>query len=91
MKIHIEDKKVEAVRRMKQLGIYPETIQQFDKEGYVSVSEPPFGAYFWVQGEELERIREFEKKHNALVCTVVCVRLQPLRSAPVGNFSHYVK
>lgn len=71
MKICAEDKKDEAVKRMNLLGIYPETIQQFDKEGFVSVSEPPFGAYFWVQGEELERIREFERKYNALVYTVV--------------------
>ncbi len=71
MKISNEEKKAEAVKRMKLLGIYPETIRQFDKEDYVSLSEPPFGAYFWVQDEELERIREFEEKHNALVYTVV--------------------
>lgn len=71
MKIPVTDKKAEAVKRMNLLGIYPETIQQFDKEGFVSVSEPPLGAYFWVQGEELERIREFEKTYNALVYTVI--------------------
>lgn len=71
MKISVADKKAEAVKRMNLLGIYPETIQQFDKEDFVSVSEPPIGAYFWVQGEELDRIREFEKNYNALVYTVV--------------------
>ena len=71
MKISTEEKKIEAVKRMNLLGIYPETIRQFDEEGYVSLSEPPFGAYFWVQGEELERIREFEEKYTALVYTVV--------------------
>lgn len=74
MKISMEDKKAEAVRRMNLLGIYPETIRQFEKENLVSLSEPPFGAYFWVEGEELEAIRKFEAEHNALVYTVVRAR-----------------
>ena len=37
MKISIDRKKVEAVRRMELLGIYPETIQQFEKHNLVSV------------------------------------------------------
>ena len=65
------DKKVEAVARMQMLGIFPDTIRQFEKEDLVSISEPPFGAYFWAEGEELERIREFEKKNNALVYTAI--------------------
>ena len=65
------DKKVEAVARMQMLGIFPDTIRQFEKENLVSISEPPFGAYFWAEGEELERIREFEKKNNALVYTAI--------------------
>ncbi len=46
MNVSIEDKKAEAVARMKLLGIYPETIDQFEREGLVSISEPPFGAFF---------------------------------------------
>ena len=65
------EKKVEAIARMQMLGIYPETIEQFKKEGLVSISEPPFGAYFWAEGEELELIKEFEEKHNALVYTAI--------------------
>ena len=77
-RIHIEDKKDEAVKRMNLLGIYPETIQQFEQDGYVSLSEPPFGAYFWVQGEDLERIRKFEDEYDALVYTVVRGRYQDI-------------
>lgn len=71
MNIAIEDKKVEAVKRMKMLGIFNETVRQFEKDGYVSRSDPPVGAYYWVEGEELEQLREFEKEHDCLVYTVV--------------------
>lgn len=71
MNISLEEKKVEALARMKQIGIFAETIKQFDKDGYISISEPPFGAYYWIEGEDLERIREFEKAHNALVFTAI--------------------
>ena len=70
-RINRVEKKVEAVARMQMLGIFPDTIRQFEKEDLVSISEPPFGAYFWAEGEELERIREFEKKNNALVYTAI--------------------
>ena len=70
MNISIEEKKAEAIRRMKMLGIFPETIKQFDA-GYVSRSEPPFGAYYWVEGEELEALRKFEEEHDYLVYMVV--------------------
>lgn len=70
MNISIEEKKAEAIRRMKMLGIFPETIKQFEA-GYVSRSEPPFGAYYWVEGEELEALRKFEEEYDCLVYTVV--------------------
>lgn len=42
-----EMKKEEALRRMEMLEIFPETIRQFDKENLISVSEPPFGAFYY--------------------------------------------
>ncbi len=71
MNISIEEKRAEAVRRMKLVGIFPETIRQFEKEGYVSISEPPLGAFFWAEGEDLERIKKFEEAYHALVYMVV--------------------
>ena len=71
MKVSIEEKKAEAISRMKRLGIYPETIQLFERANIISISEPPCGALFWATKEELARIREFEEKHNALVYMVV--------------------
>ena len=41
MNVSIEKKKAEAVRRMRELGIYGPTIRQFEKQGLLSRSEPP--------------------------------------------------
>lgn len=71
MSVSIEKKKAEAVLRMRQMGVYGNTIRQFEKEGYISRSEPPLYAFYWVEGEELERIRRFEKDYNALVYMVI--------------------
>ena len=71
MNISTEKKKVEALDRMKKLGIYGPTIQQFAKSGKISFSEPPVGAFYWAEGEDLERIKEFERKYNALVFVAI--------------------
>lgn len=71
MNISVDKKKVEAIARMKLLGIFPQTIKQFENEGLVSISEPPFGAFYWAEGEDLERIKQFEQEHNALVYVVI--------------------
>lgn len=71
MSISKEAKKTEAIARMKSLKIFPETIKQFDEDGYVSISEPPLGAFYWAENEDLKRIRDFEEQHNALVYVVI--------------------
>lgn len=71
MNISIERKKAEAIVRMKMLGIIPDAIRQFEQKGLVNRSEPPFGALFWVEGEDLERLHDFEKEHNVLVYAVI--------------------
>ena len=71
MKPSFEEKKIEAVERMKMIGVYIPTIIQFDKENLVSVSEPPLGAFFWANDEDMKLIREFEEKSGALVYMVV--------------------
>ena len=71
MNISKKEKKAEAVARMKALGIFPGTVRQFESADYVSISEPPFGAFYWAWGEDLKRIRDFEEQYNALVYMVV--------------------
>ncbi len=70
-KASLEEKKAEAVRRMKAWGIYPPTIRQFEQQNLISESAPPLGACFWVEGEQLQRVRDFEKRQNALVYHVI--------------------
>ena len=62
--------KEEAVRRMKKMGIYGPTIEQFRKSGKISISEPPLGAFFWAE-KELDEIRKFEEENGVLVFLVV--------------------
>lgn len=71
MNVSLEAKKAEAVRRMKKIGIFSDTVRQFEKQDILSESQPPLGACFWVEGEQLERVKEFEKEYNALVYHII--------------------
>lgn len=71
MKATKDEMIMEAVKRMKMFKIFPETIRQFKKDGYISISEPPYGAFYWVKEEENDEIKDFEKKHDAVVYMVV--------------------
>jgi hypothetical protein len=71
MNASIEAKKAEAVERMKLWGIYPPIIKCFEQEGIVSESAPPLGTCSRLEGEQLERVRKFEKKYNAVVYHVI--------------------
>lgn len=67
MKVSMEIKKQEAIKRMKALSIYSETINQFEKDGLVSYSEPPIGTNYWLTDKQKEIVSEFEEEYNALV------------------------
>lgn len=71
MNISLEEKKAEAVKRMKIMGVFPETISQFEKENLVSVSMPPVGAFFWADKKTSKRIKKFEESFNILIYLVV--------------------
>ena len=71
MNVSIEEKKTEAISRMKMLGLYPTIIKEFERDFTVNRSDPPFGALYWVEDKELEELRAWEIKHNALVYHVV--------------------
>lgn len=71
MNISREEKKIEAIARMKARGIYAPIVKQFEKEDLVSESAPPLGACFWLNEEQLARVREFEEQNNALVYHVI--------------------
>lgn len=69
MNVSIEAKKVEAIKRMKTLGVFNQTITQFIG-GMVSYSEPT-GANYWLDDEQKEIVKAFEEEHNALVYFVI--------------------
>ena len=71
MKVSMENKKKEAIRRMEALDIYSETINQFETENLVSYSEAPLGANFWLNKEQREIVQKFEEEYNALVYFVI--------------------
>lgn len=66
-----EKMKQEAVDRMKKIGIYDETIKQFDKQNLISESAPPLGACYWLNDEQRVRVKTFEDRYNALVYHVI--------------------
>jgi hypothetical protein len=71
MKVSMENKKREAIKRMEVLDIYAETILQFEEENLVSYSEPPLGANYWLTDEQKEIVKKFEEEYNALVYFVI--------------------
>lgn len=71
MNVSREIKKVEAIKRMKAMGIFPDAIKQFKNSDIIMVSEPPLGGLFWLNDEEKEMVRKFEQENNALVYLVV--------------------
>ena len=71
MKVTREKKKEEAIKRMKALGIINDAIKQFEKDDIVMVTEPPFGALYWLEDDEKEMVRKFEEANDALVYMVV--------------------
>ena len=63
--------KAEAVKRMRLIGIFPQTVKQFEKEDLVSESVAPCGACYWLNDEQMKRVQQFEEKNNALVYHVI--------------------
>lgn len=70
MNISTELKKQEAISRLETLKIFPQTIKDFEN-GLVSISEPPFGAFYWVDEEEKTEIKKFEEEYDALVYMII--------------------
>lgn len=72
MKVSREIKKVEAINRMKELGLFAPCIKAFKDRDEVQLSEQTGGLYeFSIDKELTTRVQEFEKKNNALVYHVI--------------------
>ena len=70
MKITIEKKKEEALKRMKLLELYPNVIKEFEKDNVVNLSENG-GFLYWLNDEQKQIVTEFEEDHDALVYHVI--------------------
>ena len=68
-----DKKKQEAIRRMKKLNYFGQSISAFRKSGYVMINEPPYGAHYYTHDDERlqKAIKEFEEQNHALVYAVV--------------------
>lgn len=77
MKVSREMKKVEAIKRMKKMGLFDEAIKQFEEDDLVNISEPQemfgykIGTLYWLDDEQKRIVKMFEEEYNALVYLVV--------------------
>lgn len=67
MNITREEKKIEAIYRLKLMDIIPDAIHQFEKDDTVMVSENPYGFLYWLDDSQKELVKKFEQEYNALV------------------------
>lgn len=65
-----EKMKKEAVKRMKMLRILPQTIKEFETDDVVNESEG-IGALYWLNEDEEELVKEFEKEFGVVVYHVI--------------------
>ena len=70
MKTTMEQKKIEALERMKTLKLYPNIIKEFEKKNIVNMSENG-GFLYWLNDEQKEIVSDFEAEHDALVYHVI--------------------
>lgn len=71
MKVLRDDKRLEAIKRMKKMNLFAPAIKQFAEDHAVMVSEPPIGGLYWLNAEQKKMVQEFENEWNALVYLVV--------------------
>lgn len=71
MNVSREEKKTEALERMKKFGYWGRAREAFRRSNKVFVNEPPFGAVYDPEPYLAEEIKNFEKDNNALVYMVV--------------------
>lgn len=72
MNVSMEIKKTEAINRMKALDLYKSYIKAFEDRDEIFMSEMTGGVYEFSENTALvDKIKEFETEHNALVYHVI--------------------
>lgn len=71
MKVSIEKKRAEAIKRMKAFGFFSDTVKLFEKNGTPLSSEPPWGAFYALNDQQKAAVHEFEEEYGGLVYSVI--------------------
>lgn len=71
MKVSIEEKRAEAIKRMKAFGFFSDTVKLFEKNGTPLSSEPPWGAFYALNDQQKAAVHEFEEQYGGLVYSVI--------------------
>lgn len=71
MKVSIEEKRAEAIKRMKVFGFFSDTVKLFEKNGTPLSSEPPWGAFYALNDQQKAAVHEFEEEYGGLVYSVI--------------------
>ena len=71
MKVSIEEKRAEAIKRMKAFGFFHEAIELFEADGTPLSSEPPWGAFYALNDQQKAAVHEFEEQYGGLVYSVI--------------------
>lgn len=71
MKVSIEEKRAEAIKRMKAFGFFSDTVKLFEKNGTPLSSEPPWGAFYALNDQQNAAVHEFEEQYGGLVYSVI--------------------
>lgn len=71
MKVSIEEKRAEAIKRMKAFGFFSDTVKLFEKNGTTLSSEPPWGAFYALNDQQKAAVHEFEEEYGGLVYSVI--------------------
>lgn len=64
-----QKQKQEAIKRMKQLGLYTNTIREFEKDNVLNRSDN--GILFWLTDEEKRLVSKFEREYDTVVYHVI--------------------
>lgn len=71
MKVSIEEKRAEAIKRMKAFGFFSDTVKLFEKNGTPLSSEPPWGAFYALNDQQKAAVHEFEEEYGGVVYSVI--------------------
>ena len=83
-----EEMREEAISRMKAISLYPEIIEYFKEEGEPQVYEPPQGAGYALEEDELDEVHETESDRGILIWGVI--RLFTKLSGVDTTIDHYL-